>query len=42
MASRVMTDPHAMRAMAGRSEVPAQPGEDEARRMWASAQNISG
>ncbi|ARG91447.1 WXG100 family type VII secretion target, partial [Mycobacterium kansasii] len=37
-----MTDPHAMRAMAGRFEVHAQTVEDEARRMWASSQNISG
>ncbi len=42
MASRFMTDPHAMRDMAGRFEVHAQTVEDEARRMWASAQNISG
>ncbi len=37
MASRFMTDPHAMRDMAGRFEVHAQTVEDEARRMWASA-----
>jgi WXG100 family type VII secretion target len=37
-----MTDPHAMRAMAGRFETHAQTVEDEARRMWASSQNISG
>ena len=37
-----MTDPHAMRAMAGRFEMHAQTVEDEARRMWASSQNISG
>ncbi|KMY07146.1 type VII secretion system ESX-5 protein EsxJ [Mycobacterium tuberculosis] len=42
MASRFMTDPHSMRDMAGRFEVHAQTVEDEARRMWASAQNISG
>jgi WXG100 family type VII secretion target len=42
MATRFMTDPHAMRAMAGRFEVHAQTVEDEARRMWASSQNISG
>ncbi len=35
MASRFMTDPHAMRDMAGRFEVHAQTVEDEARRMWA-------
>ncbi|CKN35562.1 ESAT-6 like protein [Mycobacterium tuberculosis] len=34
MASRFMTDPHAMRDMAGRFEVHAQTVEDEARRMW--------
>ncbi|KOF58328.1 peptidase M22, partial [Mycobacterium tuberculosis] len=33
MASRFMTDPHAMRDMAGRFEVHAQTVEDEARRM---------
>jgi WXG100 family type VII secretion target len=42
MATRFMTDPHSMRAMAGRFEVHAQTVEDEARRMWASSQNISG
>ena len=42
MATRFMTDPDAMRAMAGRFEVHAQTVEDEARRMWASSQNISG
>jgi WXG100 family type VII secretion target len=31
-----------MRAMAGRFEVHGQTVEDEARRMWASSQNISG
>ncbi len=36
MTSRFMTDPHAMRDMAGRFEVHAQTVEDEARRMWAS------
>ncbi|MCV7097679.1 WXG100 family type VII secretion target [Mycobacterium kubicae] len=40
--ARFMTDPHAMRAMAGRFETHAQTVEDEARRMWASSQNISG
>ncbi|KRT47965.1 type VII secretion system ESX-5 protein EsxJ, partial [Mycobacterium tuberculosis] len=35
MATRFMTDPHAMRDMAGRFEVHAQTVEDEARRMWA-------
>jgi WXG100 family type VII secretion target len=42
MASRFMTDPHAMRDMGGRFAVHAQTVEGEARRMWASAQNISG
>ncbi|OBF57060.1 peptidase M22 [Mycobacterium sp. 852002-50816_SCH5313054-b] len=42
MTTRFMTDPDAMRAMAGRFEVHAQTVEDEARRMWASSQNISG
>ena len=42
MATRFMTDPHAMRSMAGRFEVHAQTVADEARRMWASAQSVSG
>jgi WXG100 family type VII secretion target len=42
MATRFMTDPHAMRAMAGRFETHAQTVEDEARRMWSSSVNISG
>ena len=42
MATRFMTDPHAMRAMAGRFEVHAQTVTDGARRMWASSQSISG
>ena len=42
MATRFMTDPHAMRAMAGRFEMHAQTVEDEARKMWASSQNIAG
>ncbi|OBG47917.1 peptidase M22 [Mycobacterium alsense] len=42
MATRFMTDPHEMRAMAGRFETHAQTVEDEARKMWASSQNISG
>ncbi|MGB3287200.1 WXG100 family type VII secretion target, partial [Mycolicibacter algericus] len=42
MATRFMTDPDAMRAMAGRFDVHAQTVEDEARRMWASSQNIAG
>jgi WXG100 family type VII secretion target len=37
-----MTDPHEMRAMAGRFEVHAQTVEDEARKMWASSMNIAG
>ncbi len=42
MTSRFMTDPHEMRAMAGRFDVHAQTVEDEARKMWASSQNIAG
>ncbi|WP_142926046.1 WXG100 family type VII secretion target, partial [Mycobacterium marinum] len=42
MATRFMTDPHAMRDMAGRFEMHAQTVEDEARKMWASSQNIAG
>ena len=42
MATRFMTDPHAMRAMAGRFETHAQTVEDEARPLYASSQNISG
>ncbi|MGE2818293.1 WXG100 family type VII secretion target, partial [Mycobacterium heidelbergense] len=42
MATRFMTDPHAMRAMAGRFEMHAQTVADEARKMWASSQNIAG
>ncbi|HTX94497.1 MAG TPA: WXG100 family type VII secretion target [Mycobacterium sp.] len=42
MTARFMTDPHAMRDMAGRFEMHAQTMEDEARKMWASSQNISG
>ena len=42
MATLFMTDPHAMRDMAGRFEVHAQTVEDEARKMWASSQNIAG
>jgi WXG100 family type VII secretion target len=37
-----MTDPHAMRDMAGRFETHAQTVEDEARKMWASSTNIAG
>lgn len=40
--SAFLTDPHAMRAMAGRFDVHAQTVEDEARKMIASSQNISG
>ena len=40
--ARFMTDPHSMRAMAGRFETHAQTVEDEARKMMASSQNISG
>ena len=42
MANHFMTDPDQMRAMAGRFDVHAQTVEDEARRMWASSQNIAG
>ena len=42
MATRFMTDPHAMRDMAGRFEGHAQTVEDEARKMWVSSQNIAG
>ncbi|OBG28554.1 WXG100 family type VII secretion target [Mycobacterium sp. 852002-51057_SCH5723018] len=42
MTTRFMTDPHAMRDMAGRFEMHAQTVEDEARRMLVSSQNISG
>lgn len=42
VANRFLTDPHAMRDMAGRFETHAQTVEDEARRMWASSQSISG
>jgi hypothetical protein len=34
MATRFLTDPHEMRAMAGRFEVHAQTVEDVARKMW--------
>jgi len=40
--ARFMTDPHQMRAMAGRFDVHAQTVEDEARKMWASSLNIAG
>jgi WXG100 family type VII secretion target len=42
MPTRFMTDPHEMRSMAGRFDVHAQTVEDEARKMWASSQNIAG
>jgi WXG100 family type VII secretion target len=42
MPTRFMTDPNQMRAMAGRFDVHAQTVEDEARKMWASSQNIAG
>ncbi|BBX57943.1 ESAT-6-like protein EsxP [Mycobacterium shottsii] len=42
MTTRFMTDPHTMRDMAGRFEMHAQTVEDEARKMWASSQNIAG
>jgi WXG100 family type VII secretion target len=42
MPARFMTDPNAMRDMAGRFDVHAQTVEDEARKMWASSVNIAG
>jgi WXG100 family type VII secretion target len=42
MAARFMTDPHAMRDMAGRFATHAQTVQDEARKMWASSLNIAG
>jgi WXG100 family type VII secretion target len=42
MPARFMTDPDQMRAMAGRFDVHAQTVNDEAAKMWASAQNIAG
>ncbi|WP_301148459.1 WXG100 family type VII secretion target [Mycobacterium simiae] len=42
MTSRFMTDPAAMRAMAGRFDTHAQTISDEARKMWASSMNIAG
>jgi WXG100 family type VII secretion target len=42
MPIRFMTDPNAMRSMAGRFDVRAQTVEDEARKMWASSVNIAG
>ena len=42
MPTRFMTDPHEMRSMAGRFDMHAQTVEDEARKMWASSQNIAG
>ena len=42
MATRFITDPHAMRDMAGRFEGHAETVEDEARKMWVSSQNIAG
>ena len=41
MATHFMTDPHAMRDMAGRFEGHAQTVEDGARKMWVSSQNIA-
>ena len=40
MATRFMTDPHAMRSMAGRFEMHAQTVSDEARKMWSSSMNM--
>jgi WXG100 family type VII secretion target len=42
MTAHFMTDPHEMRSMAGRFDVHAQTVADEARKMWASSQNIAG
>jgi WXG100 family type VII secretion target len=42
MASRFMTDAHQMRDMAGRFDVHANTVGDEARKMWASSENIAG
>jgi len=42
MPTRFMTDPHQMRGMARRFEMHAQTVSDEARKMWASSQNIAG
>ena len=42
MTARFMTNPHQMRAMAGRFDVHAQIVEDEARKMWASSLSIAG
>jgi WXG100 family type VII secretion target len=42
MPTRFMTDPHQVRAMAGRFDVHVQTVADEARKIWASSQNIAG
>ncbi|KLO30313.1 WXG100 family type VII secretion target [Mycobacterium haemophilum] len=42
MATRFMTDPDAMRSMAGRFEMHAQTVSAEAAKMWASSMNIAG
>jgi WXG100 family type VII secretion target len=42
MPTRFLTDPHEMWSMAGRFDTHAQTVEDEARKMWASSQNIAG
>ena len=42
MPTRFMTDPNAMRSMAGRFDVHAQTVNDEAAKMWASSQSIAG
>ena len=41
MATRLMTDPHAMRGMAGRFEVHAQSAKDEARKVQTAGPNTS-
>jgi WXG100 family type VII secretion target len=42
VATRFMTDPGQMRAVAGGFDVHAQTVAVEARRMWVSSQNIAG
>ena len=42
MTTHFMTDPDQMRSTAVRFDVHAQTVEDEARKMWASSQNIAG
>lgn len=42
MTARFLTDPHAMRDIASRFDIPAQAVEDEARKMWMSSPTIAG